>query len=188
ARDLDHERTVRGQASSYGELPADVIADVPGGARVEKELVFEPRNAFRRVKTLGQLAEKAAQGDAQVVGASQSLTAPEGDHRRRTFGRRDHHAVGLDLVHAPGVGAEQESIPRAAFVDKPLIEFADGDAGVGVGRVLPRVGNDAAVDDGHLPTAGQGDQPVVNAVPTDPRLQGGQAQAGRTGYAAVEPV
>ena len=90
------------------------------------------------------------------------------------------HAVGLDALQPPGVGAQQEGVADAALVDELLVQLADAQAVAGVGGVLAGVGNDAAVDEGGLPAAGQGEEAVVNAVPADARLQAlSRRRAGR---------
>ena len=74
-----------------------------------------------------QFAQEGADGPAEVEAAAALLAAPERHHGRRPLGRDDQHAVGLDALDTPGVGAEQESIADAAFVDELLIQFADAD-------------------------------------------------------------
>src|SRR5207248_5640244 len=60
---------------------------------------------------------------------------------------------------------EQEGVADPALVDELLVQLADADAAGGVSGVLAGIGDRTAVDQGHLLAAGQGVQPIVNAVP-----------------------
>ena len=81
------------------------------------------------------------------------------------------HAVGFDAIDAPGVGSQNKSVADAAFVDEFFVEFADSD-GAGVSRIMSHIGDGAAVDEGHLLTARQRQQAIMDAIPAHARLQG----------------
>ena len=109
----------------------------------------------------------------KIVSATTLLAVPERNHRRQLLPPRTDaaHSVRLDFVESPGVRTEEKHVADAALVDELLIEFADADAVAGIGGVLAGIGNGAAVDESHLLATGQCQQSVVNAVPTDARLQ-----------------
>ena len=75
--------------------------------------------------------------------------------------------------------AQKKRVADAAFVDEFLIDLADAHPLGRVDRVLAGVGDRAAVDQGEALAAGQRVQTLVDAVPADARLQGGQTLRGR---------
>src|SRR5205085_5862255 len=119
---LDHQRPVRRQAARARDLVADVATQVAGGGGVEEVVAPEPSERVLPVEAAGQFAQEAAHGEAQVVAAPALLAPPEGGHGRGPLGGTHEDAVGLDLLEAPGGGAEQERVADAALVDELLVQ------------------------------------------------------------------
>ncbi len=65
-----------------------------------------------------------------------------------------------------------KGIADAALVDEFLIQLADAHSGKIISGILACVGDGAAVDQGQSLTARQGQQPIVEPVPTDAWLKG----------------
>ncbi len=151
-----------------------MIAEISRGVRVEEEIALKPIEAIGTFETILQLAEERTDGLAEVVAAAGALALPERHDRRRTLSRRHEHTIRLDAFHPPGVGPQQKRIADPALVDELLVQLADPRPVTGVGGVLAGIGDGAAVDEGHLLAARQGEQAVVNAVPARTRLQSGQ--------------
>ncbi len=87
--------------------------------------------------------------------------------------------MGLDGVDPPGVVAQCEGLADPPLEDELLVELAQPRTlRTEVDRELPGIGNRAAADQGQPRRTGQGRQPVVNAIPGDPRAQIAQ-RAGR---------
>ena len=175
ARRLDEERAIGRQAAGGERAAGGRDSAGCAAACVEEVLALAASRGSRAASSRSASSRrKPADGQAQVVAAAAALAAPERHHGRRALGRHDEHAVGLDPLQPPGVGAQQERVADAALVDELLVQLADADAAGGVGGILPGVGDGAAADQGQLLAAGQGLQAVVDAVPADARLQGRQ--------------
>ena len=127
--------------------------------------MFQPGGTVRLIQASGQFAEELAQGQAEIGRSSQAFAAPEGNQGRCSLGRGDQDPIGLDLLQAPGVGAQQKDVADAALVDELFVQLADADAIGGVGGILAGVGDGAAADQGQVLTAGQSEETIVDAIP-----------------------
>src|SRR5262249_13298331 len=152
----------------------DVMAETVSGAAVHVKVAHQPFEAVGLIEPVGQFAQEGADRLAEIVTAAGPLTAPEWDERGSALSGRDDNAVGVDAFQSPGVGAQEEGVAAAALVDEFLIQLADPGAVGGTGGILPGVGDGAAVDQRQRLASGQGNEAVVDTIPTDARLEGFQ--------------
>ena len=97
------------------------------------------------VEARSEFAIESSDRAAEVIAASRTFTLPKRHNGRRAFRRADENAIGLDSLQAPGVGPEHKRIADTPLENELFIQLADTNAGSGVRRVLPRVGDRAAV-------------------------------------------
>ena len=138
-----------GSTGSRGVDGIDMMTQAARGVLVEKIIALQPfGDSPALIDAARQLAEKGP-----WPGPGRSVRPPPSPRQNGTIAGcpsagADEHAIGLDAVDAPGVGAEQEHVADAALVDELLIDLADANVGACVNRVLPGVGNGAAVGQG----------------------------------------
>ena len=87
---------------------------------------------------------------------------------------RDDHLLEGDVLDAPGRGAEQERLARAALVDHLLVELAHAGAVGQRDGEQPAVGDGAGVGDGQALRAGAAAHHPLDAVPHEARPQLGE--------------
>ncbi len=173
AEPLDHDGAVVGHGTGGGRLVGQVEQQVRRGQLVEPGLVAQVGGGL-----LGRLrpqrADQLAHGPTQLDRAARAVAVPERHLPRQARCRHHHHPVVGDLVDAPGGGAQQEGLARAALVDHLLVELAHPGAVGQEDAVEPTVGDGAAVRDGQALGTGPAAQGAREAVPHQPRAQLGE--------------
>ena len=141
-----------------------------GRPRVEAADLRGPLLELRRVDALGGIAAQPPDREAQLPRAGRVLAPPERNRRRHPLGVLDQDAIGADLDDLPRVRAEQEDVAREALRHELLVERADLQVGLGDEDVVEAVvGNGASGGERQEPAAPARVQPVVHAVPQNPR-------------------
>ena len=141
-----------------------------GGAGVEAARGRCPLREVGPVQPLGGVAPQPPDRRTELPRARGMLALPERDRGRHALRVLDQHAIGAHLDDLPGVRPEQEHIAGQALGHELLVERADLQVGLGDEDVVEAVVRDgAAGGDRQEPAAPARVQPVVDAVPQDPR-------------------
>ena len=164
----------RGQDAGGRLLLAQVLDERAGGALVAG---VQPGQALHRALVVQrrELALQAPDGAPELERAAGLLALPE-RHLRGLAGRGgDDHAIALDLLDAPGRGAQQEDLALARLVHHLLVELAHAAAAVDEeDAVEAAVGDRARVRDRDALRALACAQRARRALPDDARAQLGE--------------
>ena len=199
--DLDQDAAVRRNGAGVVELACHVVDHVPGRRRVQRIVGAQPgehrlhgrfflsladgavvgqiQRGAHRVQPLCHGTPERADALTQFIGAPRKVAAPEGHARRRARRIGDDDFVVGQLDDAPDLRAEQQRVADARLVDELLVQLAELGLAVGqVGVERAAVGDGAAVGQRQQPRPRQRGQPVVDAIPHQPRPQFAMRLAG----------
>ncbi len=174
---LDDDRRGIGQGAGGGDLVAEVLQQVLGGACIEIVLAREPIDGGRR-RHANEVAHQRADGEPEFQRPSRPVALPERHFSRLARSRRDEHPVVRDLLDAPRGGAEDEGLADLRLEDHFLVELADA-SGARAGAeeedaVEPAIGNRAAVRDRDALRPVARDDRTRDPIPCDARAQLGE--------------
>ena len=163
AEPLHHDRAVVGHHAGGLGLLVEV------GDEVRGRPVVEPAGAepLDRVAGAGaQLAGERADGATELERATGAVAVPERHLPGLPGRRRDDHLLEGDVLDAPGGGAEQEGLARAALVHHLLVELAHAGAVGERDGEQPAVGDGAGVGDGQALRTGATADDALRRGPT----------------------
>ena len=131
-------------------------------------------DARRRGAGRGSSRTNGADRPTQLERPTRAVAVPERHLAGLARGGRDDDALVGDVLDAPGGGAQQERLARAALVDHLLVELADPGAVGQEHAVQAAVGDGAGVGDGQALGAGAPAHGAADPVPHDPGPQLGE--------------
>ena len=134
-----------GSARVGGDLIAQVLQQVLGGARVEIVLARQPIDGGGR-RQPQQVVHQAADREPELERPAGAVALPERHLARLARRRRHEHAIVRDLLDPPRRGAEHERLADAALEHHFLVELADA-RGAGPVRAARRPGTRRTVRD-----------------------------------------